>query len=57
MFIDWGPSGDSKSYFYVGKLFGDDVIEAFFVFGDFPQMEPTPAMWEVRDEKTHNQKT
>jgi hypothetical protein len=34
--------------FYVGWLFGDDVVEAFFEYGDFPQVVPTPAMDEVK---------
>lgn len=45
---DAGPRPvNATSAFYVGRLFGDDVREAFFEYGDFPQMEPTPAMEEV----------
>lgn len=46
---DYGPcKSNPVGVFYVGRLFGDDVIEAFFEYGDFPAMEPAPAMWEVK---------
>lgn len=45
---DHGPCPvNATGAFYVGRLFGDDVTEAFFEYGDFPQVEPMPAMEEV----------